>query len=463
MFIAISGKNMTDKKLTILKAQDLNTFFKSVSFDNFIKHQDFYLNQPMLDIDIQSQEFTDYLPELIKIGRGDLFRHFADTTAKRTHNKLNLYYAIRAQDTETVKSLMCDDVYKVYAALSRDERSKLVRYTLRDMVKMDLDLAAQLMRDYHRHGVTDKVYTDIDWGYIAKAQNLNFIKAYHECGNTFCDTYRHETIFQAARQNRMDIMDYFGSRMEKPLKDCSPHQNLVFDTLVADNVECYKRLYEFGYDPKLEEGSKHHMLRSARSLEMTEFMRSVGYEMPEKKKDFTATRMTARFSMYLDRYYLYQNIQNMQDKLPADTIDALKKQDLAVLRKIQSPGAGLHGRGITLATLGGAFNIVARAAKRHHHPAPFDIRDLFRYDEKLKLKPFDILMARDQGHFLFKPDLWNFDKEKMAYVWGLIPDEKKSIYEADYKSGLNIIHVRSAHRKALDKKTQSGGIRRRPK
>ena len=88
---------MTDKTLTILKVQDLNHFFKNVDLDNFIKNQDFYLNQPYIDVDINSEEFKDYLTELLKIGRGDLFRHFADTTEKRTHNKLNLYYAIKSR------------------------------------------------------------------------------------------------------------------------------------------------------------------------------------------------------------------------------------------------------------------------------------------------------------------------------------------------------------------------------
>ena len=48
------------------------------------------------------------------------------------------------------------------------------------------------------------------------------------------------------------------------------------------------------------------------------------------------------------------------------------------------------------------------------------MRDLFCYDDKLKFKPFDVLMARDEGHHLFKPDLWGFDKEKVNYVWKLI-------------------------------------------
>tara|TARA_B100000686_G_C16803614_1_gene988126 strand:- start:1726 stop:3090 length:1365 start_codon:yes stop_codon:yes gene_type:complete len=453
---------MTDKTLTILKVQDLNHFFKNVDLDNFIKNQDFYLNQPYIDVDINSEEFKDYLTELLKIGRGDLFRHFADTTEKRTHNKLNLYYAIKSRDPQTVKALMVDDVYEVYAALSRDERSKLVRYTLRELIKMDLDLAAQLMRDYHRHGVSDKVYTDIDWGYIAKAQNLNFIKAYHDCGNTFGDAYREETIFQAARQNRMDVMDYFASRMEKPLANCSPHQNLVFDILVADNVDCYKRLYEFGYDPKLEEGFKDHMLRSARSVEMAEFMRSVGYKMPDDKSGFTATRKTAHFDSYLNRYYLYQDICGRKDNVTNQDLKALAGQDLAVLRKPQTLPSGMKGRGITLATLAGAFNIVAQAAKRHHHPAPFDMRDLFCYDDKLKFKPFDVLMARDEGHHLFKPDLWGFDKEKVNYVWKLIPAEKKQRYKADHQNALKIINARSAHQNR-GKTSQSRGIRRRPK
>ena len=438
---------------------DLNNFFRNVDYQDFVKNHDFYLHQPMLNIERDTEEFNTYLSELIKMNRGDLFRFFTDTPERKCGNIFYLYYAIKYHDADTIQHLLCPAIYKKFAALEDEPRRRQIKQTLEKLIPFSPNLAAELLKGLHGAGALKNASFFTNFLETVERQGLNFIKAYYECGYEIDKRVIPELIAKAASLGDEDTMDFLAQQFPDPFKNNSIQARYILSALRQNHVACFKKLFDLGYIPDLEQKFVQDNIFSATSVDMIEFMLGKGYPLPQDQEKMVASRKNYFVRSFLERQYLYQELNQKKPGFSDQDISFLKQQDLAHLRKYQTLPSGRKGRGITLASLAGEFNIVANAAARHKYPAPFNWKDLHGFDDKLKMRPIDCLMAYNQGHLVFNPAIWKDDTEMLEKIWeSIIPRERKSVYQKAYQNCKNLMFFKTTPPEAAPKKT----IRRRP-
>ncbi|GEM_PF-5001270 len=450
-------KNFTSNKVTMgealiaecLKAQDLDTITKlemeletreATNVLRFIDYewftQNYYNVISALKLDIEHATFRDRLHTLIQEKRGDLFRLFYDkieTNSRPSH--LYLLHAVRCKDQETLDFLDCDKTYQDIASLDSGRKMRFARQIIHDAHNYDISIVKRLFDQYKKHGLV--YHGNVILERVVSGHHMEFFQHYLDSGEKIYETQAAELVGICLKNNYTKFLDLILSTQDPALYNHINRRDME-EAVRSNHVQALQSLYQHGTPSKT-----NMIIQNARSVEMLEFLRSKGYEMPEDRRKMITDHRPFAYRRYVEDYYLYKDLKQRKLDLTKEDLEFLSTLPLSNLRKVQTLPSGIKGRGITIAALAGHFDIVVLAAAKHKYDGQFSHVDLLTEDRNLKCRPIDALMANEQADALLDPIMWQKNQTNLENIWMTIPSHARPKLEHLYKNCLEVNSLQS--------------------